>query len=346
MSACRGSVPGAILGKLAGSARHRWPLGEIPFSTSIDSPAIPAEVRTPSFAGVALVDPTTGAIRKEVDRFQDPVDDQTGGAYDGRYAVWKVYLTPDDLAQFVVRLWTRATGRVTTVGVSRPGTASPWQDPVLAGRFAAWVEGRDNRGAGVIVLLDLATGHRRIVHRGHVGWILLARDQLLWAESAKPGALTEPHALDLHSFHEVALPPALRGVRGAWGFAESGGGLAWFGGEPNALYVARSLREPAIRVFRPRMGGFSPPIAAAPGLVAAPISSGGVVLARTSDLRYTIFWGGSFGTALGRSLLLHRELRNRAVKSIGGPLRINATDLSGLRCGSRPASPTPTAGAG
>lgn len=113
------------------------------------------DFHTAGSATLALVDATNGKVQKTVERRDNP-GSQATGAYDGSYAVWKETHIAGDIDDFVVKAWNAASGTIRTVGGSRRDSSgnvypSPWEDPVIAGGRAAWIESTDSRGAGVIV---------------------------------------------------------------------------------------------------------------------------------------------------------------------------------------------------
>lgn len=295
-----------------------------------------AQVKSAAFTGVALVSTSDGRVISELERFDDPTSDQAGGAFDGSYAVWKDYRTPADLSDFTVHVWNRQSGAVRTVGAAHRDAhgaiaPSPWQDPVVSGGYAAWVEGLDQAGRGEIVLLDLHTMRRHIVRRGHPGWLALTPHLLIWSESPTPGAETVVHAMEPSTRRAVPVPVALANATGAWGFVSDGQGWAWVGDDSKAVYLAPSADQAPTRVMGVSMGGFSPPLTMVHGALAVPLSAGGLVLVNTRTRSYAVLPDAGFASAAGTSLLVRQENRSKQT-TVRSPAEISGAALSAMHC--------------
>ena len=318
--------------------RQRWPESVIPFERSRSSGTVAAAVYGAAFSGVALVDASSGRIVRRADAFGDPGVDQAGGQYDGRTLVWKEYHSQQGLADYTVKAWSARTGKVRVIGQAHRADdghtfPSPWQDPVLGGGYAAWVEGTDDRGAGDIVLYDTRRHRRRVVHRGHPGWLLIAGGKLIWAEASRPGAMTEIRAIDLHTKRRVAPPAALASLRGVWGFVSDGRGYAWVGSDSRSVYYAKSAGEAARLVVRLRQGGFSPPLVLDSGVVAAPISAGGLVLGNGRRSTVTELRGAASAVAAGNHLLLVPANPAKVEHPVSALAELSPSDMQVTGCG-------------
>lgn len=311
-------VPSRLSSTLQAGWSHPWAGQVVPFdsgSATKSTGQTAATVTTAEKAEVALVDSATGQVTRTIETLPS-TDAQATGAFDGRYAVWKESLQPANTDQFTVKEWDSTTGAVKTVGGSHTSHGqtmpSTWEDPVIAGDYAAWVEGLDNNGGAEIVLLDLSTGARSIVRTGHPGWITLTRSLLVWAESSQPGKSTAIHALNLKTRTATSVPTPLRDVQGAWGFATDGTYWVWIAGNRPALYEGRE-GGPTIKLGAIPKGGGSPPVAVAAGIATVPVSAGGLMIANLNTHAWTYEPDASWAAAADGRLLVTKE----AVK--GGP---------------------------
>jgi hypothetical protein len=316
-----------------------WPGEDVLFDASslpaarADGPVM-AEVHDGSVSGVALVRPGNGAIVKMIESFS-PVSQATG-AYDGEYAVWKESHTTGSTDDFTVKEWAASTGAIRTVGGAHYGShhqaiQSSVQDPVIAGDHAAWVESLRNDGSGEIVVLDLRTGQRTIVHRGHPGWIALTRTEVIWAESSAPGASTTIRALELSSGRSTAAPKPLAKARGAWGFVTDGSAWAWVGvGADTTVYGAAPGSARAVRVGS-LSGGASPPLAIADGIATVPISSGGLMTIDLSTMASTDVSAASYAINDGPNRLEIMKLVTDKESNVRSIATVPSSDAA-LKC--------------
>jgi len=334
---CRGVLAAEVRDELSHRWRQRWPESVIPFERSRSGGTVAAAVYGSAFSGVALVAASSGRIVRRIDAFGDPAVDQAGGQYDGPALVWKEYHSQQGLADYTVKAWDARTGQVRVIGQAHRASdghmfPSPWQDPVLGDGYAAWVEGTDDRGAGDIVLYDTRHHRRRVVHRGHPGWLLIAGGKLIWAEAPRPGAMTEIRAIGLHTKRRVAPPAALVSLRGVWGFVSDGRGYAWVGSDSRSVYYAKSAGEPGRLVVRLRQGGFSPPLVLGSGVVAAPISAGGLVLSNGRRSAVTELRGAANAAAAGNHLLLVPANPEKVEHPVSGLAPLSPSDMQ-ISCG-------------
>jgi hypothetical protein len=332
---CRGSLPVQVVHRLrrdwARPTRHL--LSAFASHEPVSSEVV-AEVQSRSSNIVALVKPGTWQTVAAIERL--PSDMGAGGAFDQNYAVYMVYR---DLGGGVVKVWRRATGTVTTVSVThRDRQGRPveggWEDPVLEDGYAAWTEGLTADGLSQLVLLDLASGKRFVVRRGHVGWFAIVGHQLVWAESLHPGQMTTMLAVDLRTRAPAPLPRALRSVRGGWGFVSDGTAIGWVGGsKSDQVYLARSPSEPAVAVATDLgRGGFSPPLALGGGVLGVTISAQGLILVDAKTLRYTVLDEAYGATTVGSTLFVSQFNSARKTMDLPDPAPITSTDLAGMRC--------------
>lgn len=330
-------MPAKLVSQITKGWSSKGPYSITPFASAPDVHQVVAQVQGPGFDGVALVDATNGQIRSEIDRFEN-ADVQAGGDFDGQFAVWKEYRSQTSLDDYVVKMWDRSTGRVSIVGrphrtASGQTISSPWQDPVLRSGFAAWVEGLDARGAGQVVVLDLSRGTTAVVHRGHPGWIDIAKGGLLlWAESPRPGTNTTMHAYSLLQHQPQPTPLALVNAEGAWGFASDGQGIAWVGGNSNRVFYAPNLQTRSAIVGRVTIGGFSPPITTSAGVVAAPVSAGGLLLANAATGAYSVMHHAAFAARAGTHLLIDAAAASKTNASPRPYAIVGRQDFNALRC--------------
>lgn len=334
---CRGALAAEVRNELSHRWRQRWPESVIPFERLRSDATVAAAVYGPAFSGVALVDASSGRILRGIDAFGDPGDDQAGGQYDGRTLVWKEYHSQQGLADYTVKAWNARTGKVRVIGQAHRASdghtfPSPWQDPVLGGGYAAWVEATDDQGAGDIVLYDTRHHRRQVVHRGHPGWLLIADDKLIWAEAPRPGAMTEIRAIGLHTKRRVAPPAALAALRGVWGFVSDGRGYAWVGSDSRSVYFAKAASQPGRLMVRLRQGGFSPPLVLDSGVVAAPISAGGLVLGNGRHGTLTELRGAANAVVVDNHLLLVPANPAKAEHPVSALAELSPSDVQITGC--------------
>lgn len=333
---CAESTSVALQSALTNGWARPWPPEIVPFNGSnVAGTQIVANVRTATSSKVVLLDVATHAVIRAIAALPSS-GAQAGGVFNGEYAVWKESDTPGQLDPFVVKVWTAATGKVDVVGGSqrmRGGdlAPSPWQDPVLAGTRAAWVEGTDAQGAGDIVVLDLASRRRTIGRRGHPGWIALTASTLIWAESDRPGAATTIRAQDPSSGAAVAVPEPLASASGAWGFVTDGKYWAWVANDPESMFggpIGGTARE----IARIPLGGASPPLAISHGMAVVPVSAGGLVFSNLRTGGWAFAERASWATQLSDGLLVSRMVMRKDGPGERSLAVVKADSIATLHC--------------
>lgn len=293
-----------------------------------------AEVHGGSASGLALVNPQTGTVSRMIEPFSEA--SQAMGAYDGQYAVWKETHIAGDSDHFTVKEWNAATGTIKTVGSAHYGphhqvVESSIQDPILAGDRAARVESLRNDGYGEIVVLNLRTGRRTIVHRGHPGWLALTKTELVWAESSTPGAETTIRAINLTSDKPSPPPTALAHARGAWGFVTDGTAWAWVAsGDTTAIYGAASATAKPVRIST-LSDGASPPLAITHGVVTVPVSAGGLMIVDLSTMTWAEVPAASYAVNDGPDRLAITKLVTNKEGNVRSIANITSTEAA-LHC--------------
>lgn len=227
-----------------------------PLALADDNRSFFAEIYGKEYSGVVEIDALSSRYTK-IMRFADPVNYQAAGHFDGRWLVWFEYHSlEDDLRDFTVWSWDSRSGRVRRIGRANrtPDSRfwpSTWKAPVAHEGYAAWEEGLDGRGE--IHVFNLASGHDRVVHRGQVGApFIVDGPTVIWPESMRPGALTVTRAVDARTGRAIAVPPALKNVRGALWPASDGRSLMYATGDQRTLWWSPSLGVTPKRVFAGR----------------------------------------------------------------------------------------------
>ncbi|GAC1379084.1 MAG: hypothetical protein NVSMB48_01830 [Marmoricola sp.] len=319
---------------------HNWGESVLPFDSSITTPGGPiaATVTSSGFTGVALVDPESGAIQTRVETFPNPGPEQAGGAFDGRYVVWKDMTVAGDPDHWVIKVWDARGGQTRVVGANPVDShgnpiSSSWQNPVASDGYAAWQSGTDNNGGGEIHLLRLATGVDHIVRRGHPGWLALSAGKLIWAESPKPGVLTRIRSIDTRTGREVAPPLPLASAVGAWGFATNGSAWVWVSGNTPTAYVGFDQSTKAIKIGVVPQGGASPPLAISGAAAEVPVSAGGAMLINLQTLAWSFEPSISSAVATGNDFLVsHENSGGKTGQATGGLATLTASLLLALKC--------------
>lgn len=289
-----------------------WPDRAQPFEVNASSTNLVAAVKSRGFYGVAVIDARTGGVIEKVDPSANGEDFQVGGQANEDFAVWKEYRTPNNLDDYVVKVWDRKQQKVRQIGESRrtsDGVTYPstWQSPVLAGGNAAWVEGTDDEGGGELVVVDLATGKRHVVPgAAHPGRLSTFGSTLMWAESPARGAPTQLHAIDIRTHEPVELPWVLKDLHGAGFLVTDGKAAAWVRTNEVgvSLMVQRSSDAKPVEVKTFTDNGFSPPFAITPRSIAASISSGGLLLLDLKSGRFAIQEDASYAVVAGSTLMV------------------------------------------
>jgi len=229
-----------------------------PLALANDGHSFFAEIYGKEYSGVVEIDARSSSYIK-IKRFSDPVNYQASGDFDGRWLVWAEYHSLyDNLSDFSVWSWDSRTGRVRRIGLAKraPGGGfwgSSWQAPVAHEGYAAWEQGAGPDSLGEIHVVDLASGHDRIVRRAHVaGPFLIDGPRVIWPESLKRGALSVWKTADARTGRMVVTPPALRKLRGIIWPASNGKSLLYGTDGQMSLWWSPSLEVPAKRVFTSR----------------------------------------------------------------------------------------------
>lgn len=227
----------------------------VPLALADDGRSFFAEIYSKEYSGVVKIDARSSRYTK-IKRFSDPVNYQASGDFDGRWLVWAEYHSLyDNLADFTIWSWDSHTGRVRQIGRAKRAPSgefwgSSWRAPVAHQGFAAWEQGAGPDNLGEIHVVDLASGHHRIVRRGHLsGPFLIDGPRVVWPESMKRGALAVLRTANARTGRIVATPPALRKLRGADWPGSSGKDLMYATNGQTALWWSPSLNVKARRVF-------------------------------------------------------------------------------------------------
>ena len=202
------------------------------------------EIFTKRFTGVAEIVAKTGAVTR-IKAFPDPTPavgaengDQAWGGFDGRWLVWKEFRGQTSFNRFTVWAWDSRTRKVRRIGAAQRGPNgefwdSPWQGVQVRGGIAVWVQGVGPDQRAEVHAYNLRTGRDTVVRNGHpANAFLLRHHVVVWFEASAPGTPTGIRAASALTGATVAVPPALRGVHDAFGFATDGLRIAY----PDAAY--------------------------------------------------------------------------------------------------------------
>ncbi len=185
--------------------------------------------------------------RRTVLTLQRPRTDQLfGAAYDGRHLIFSISHDPADLAGWTLYGWDSRTGRTPRILAGNAVTSTgrpvdgPMPYPVISDGHAAWTTG-DADGTTRLHRYDLATATDQVVRVGHAGAPFLLGHSLAWAESPAPDTLTELHAVSMSRGTPVAVPAALRTLRGpAYVAGSTRETLAWASPDVRTLWTWRA----------------------------------------------------------------------------------------------------------
>jgi hypothetical protein len=233
----------------------------VPLALANDEHSFFAEIYTKAYSGIVRIDAASSRVA-EIKRFDDPVNDQASGSFDGRWLVWTEYHSLEDSDDFTVWSWDSRTGRLKQIGIAqrsrkRGFLPSAWQAAVVLDGYATWEQGSGPNNLGDIHVVDLRAGRDRVVRRGHVGGSFLVNGPLVvWPESIRPGALTIMRTAEAKTGRIVATPPALRSVRGGLVPVTDGRAIAYMTDEWRSLRWSPSLGVAPSRVFTAPKGDF------------------------------------------------------------------------------------------
>ncbi len=231
----------------------------VPLALANDGRTFFAEIYSETYSGIVRIEAASSRYTK-IKRFPDPINDQAGGSFDGRWLVWAEYHSLYGLDDFTIWSWDSQTGRITKIGAATRSPAgkfwsSAWQPPIALGGYATWEQGSGSYNVGEVHAFSLIDGRDRIVRRGHTGGSFLVDGPVVvWPESLKPGALTVMSAVSAVTGRSVATPPALRNLRGGLAPASDGKALAYATDGWGSLWWSPSLDAKPRRVFRSRIG--------------------------------------------------------------------------------------------
>jgi len=214
-----------------------------------------AQIFTPSFTGVAEINPTTGVIT-QIRAFPDQTPatgseqgDQAWGGFDGRWLVWNEYRGQTDFNNFTTWAWDSQTRKLTKIGAARRAPSgqfweSPWRGPDVRGGFATWVQGVGPDSLGVVHVVNLRTGRNLVIRRGHPsGALMLTNRVVAWTESPSRGARTKMYAASVLTGKRLPTPKALRYADGVSGLYTDGHRIAYPSPPFRSLWWSRSLRK-------------------------------------------------------------------------------------------------------
>jgi hypothetical protein len=233
----------------------------VPLAPGRDGRTFFATITTPAFSGVARIQAPTGQVTP-IKPFPDADNDQAGGAFDGRWLVWREYHSLSNFDDFTVWAWDSQTGSLRKIGAAKQGPdgkfwPSGWRNPDVNNGVATWEQGSGRQGAGEIHVFHLATGPDRVVRRGHPqGPFFVGRTTIVWPESARPGATTVLRGINATTGARTALPKALRAIRGVSALVTDGRAIAYPSSGFTSLWWSPSLSHAPSRIVTAGYGDY------------------------------------------------------------------------------------------
>jgi hypothetical protein len=219
----------------------------VPLAPGGDGRTFFATIYTPSFSGVARVEARTGRVTL-IKPFPNASTDQAGGgAFDGRWLVWREDHSLFNWNDFTVWAWDSRTDSLKQIGAAEHGPdgsfwPSTWRHPDVSNGVATWEQGAGPDSLGDIHVVRLATGEGKVVRHGHPGGsFFTGPNRIVWPESMRRGALTVFRAADSRTGATVAPPPVLRGLRGIGALVTDGKAIAYPSARFGSLWWAPSL---------------------------------------------------------------------------------------------------------
>jgi len=211
----------------------------VPLASGRDGRTFFASINSPTFSGVGRIDAGTSHVIPIKD-FSNAVEDQAGGAFDGRWLVWKEYHSLSTWDDFSVFAWDSEKNTLDQIGASERRAdgsywSSDWRNPDVNNGVATWEQGSGPGGVGDIHVVQLATGKDKVIRHGHPGGpFFTGPNRIVWPESPRPGALTVFRAADARTGAKVAPAPVLRALRGISALVTDGKAIAY----PSAYFAS------------------------------------------------------------------------------------------------------------
>ncbi|OIQ73545.1 hypothetical protein GALL_448180 [mine drainage metagenome] len=249
------STPGPALavGMKRSVARTRR-VPTYPIALSADGSRMFVSTYGRDFSGVAELVVASGRLHP-IHAFAHPDRYGAGGAFDGRYLVWFEYHSLYGLDDFTAYSYDTRSGTIRVIG--QPHTdaqgnlySSPWQDPVASAGYAAFALGVGAGGLTEVVGVELATGVRKVLRRGHAQAPIMVGTTVIWPESAAPGVETTLRAVDVRTGRTVELSPVLRAVHGTLMRVGNGTEFAYTNPSHRELFYSPAPGIPAKSVLR------------------------------------------------------------------------------------------------
>lgn len=286
---------------------------------------------TPGFSGVAALTLATGKLTP-IRAFGDPATDQADGTSDGRWLVWAQTYSLASLDRFTMYAWDDATGRLLRIGGSIAGPRgtpwpSPWHAPAVSGHYAAWAQGYGPRGLTEVRLADLLTGQVTTIRTGHLQPPLFAGGLVAWPESDAPGTQTTLRAWSLSRHRLVALPEALRAVRGTEFVVSDGTRTAYLSPDLTRLYYSARQDRPARLALRLPAGVSFADLAMAPGALAWTTSKATYLASTVTGAYSKVTPRYGYATGSGSVLLVTDGPRH---KEVHPPLALHVISTAAL----------------
>jgi hypothetical protein len=231
--------------------RHIVPLSRttslVPWGLAHDGRSFFATVYSPRFSGVARISATKKTLTR-IKAFPDPNDDQADGAFDGRWLVWDEYHGFDSFNDFTVWAWDSRTGAVRQIGAATQAPngqfwVSTWRQADVRDGIATWTQGSGPDQVTQVHVYNLRTNTDRIVRTGHaLGSFLLSARVVAWSEQPSRGARARTYVASALTGNPLPAPPALQGLRDAFGIVTDGRRIAYPDGPYKSLWWSPSLR--------------------------------------------------------------------------------------------------------
>jgi len=193
--------------RLAGTIARRWspPKSAGVQDITAHAPVSPngwmfTEERGSKFTGASMWNVRTGEHRL-IRQFKDPVNDQAGGGFDGQHVLWVETHGLESFDDFSMFLYDLKSGTNRHLGDNESDAAgnpftSTLDNPVVHGRFGAWVQGSGPDGQRTVKVVELSTGTVRDAFTGDVNGVQFVGDDLMVVMAGWTRRIIDPATLE------------------------------------------------------------------------------------------------------------------------------------------------------
>ena len=171
-------------------------------------------------------------------------------SFDGRWLIFMADHSQQLTGAWDLYAWDSQGSAAPHIIASDPGTApnAPVEWPQVRGGKATWVQGLAD-GTQQVHLYDLAAGHDKVVHTGHLGSSLFAGDLLVWTEALQADGPVTLAAVSTATGAPATLPAPLAQAQTApAAIASDGSTWAWTSADYRTLYAWHAGMPAAVTV--------------------------------------------------------------------------------------------------